>query len=368
MPMPSHLHWIQAIGTAAQLLGLLSCLAPVLAMHSPSALASETSTQSKSVPQCRNLKLSMTSERTEDALNSAVIKHMSTFEKAVREDDSELFRKVASNALQKKPHELDKIFKGTLFEYDLKKAQLQRNSIWAMQLPADSQPGQLVSCGEIQISPVYGPKSQVAVMYSHFSSNKQTRLLVVFAQTKADADKDENLGLVLMQVQRWSYDGKTPEKIFRQSRFQEEQGEIIISRLLADAAAKILESNPYVMTQLQTEAREKATQLETAATAQLKEFLKPLGLNDTVTPEQLQPIFRENALAVGLKLRMKQELALNSQISLCKAMGRRLFQKESAWRREFSGFECMPYASGEALSQPPKGGSQYFSWSALEAK
>lgn len=368
MPMPSHLNRTQDIGTAAHLLGLLASLAALLALQSPLALASAAPASSKNVPQCRNLRLSMTSEKPEDALNSAVIKQMSLFEKAVREDDPDLFRTIASNALQKKPHELDKIFKGTLFEYDLKKAQLQRNSVWAMQLPPEPTPGQLVSCGDIQFSPVYGPQSQIAVMYSHFSSNKQTKLLIFFAQTKVDADKDENLGLVLMQVQRWSYDGKTPEKILRQSNLQETQGDILISHLLADAAAKILESNPYVVTPLQTEAREKATRLEAAAAKQLQEFLKPVSLADTVTPEQLQPIFRENVLAVGLKLRLKQELALNSQISLCKALGRRLFQKESAWRREFSGFECMPYAAGEALTQPPKGGSQYMSWAALEEK
>jgi hypothetical protein len=80
------------------------------------------------------------------------------------------------------------------------------------------------------------------------------------------------------------------------------------------------------------------------------------------------PVFRDGSLAVGLKVRMQREFALNDQTSRCHELGKSLFIKESAWREYFSGVECMPYPSADDLNQPPRGGSQFFPWSKLDSK
>lgn len=368
MPMHHTFGRAKVIGTAARIIGLVYSTYSALFLSVPEAIANEKTISTPNTPQCRNLKLSFKSEAADDPFTRAVASQMEKFESAVATENSEIFSQIASKALQKKPQELMKVFEGTLFEYDLKRAKLQRNSIWEMQLPDEPIPGQLLSCGDVQISPVFGPKRQVAVFYSHFSGDKQTKLLLFLAQTKLDADQPENLGIVMMQVQRWSYDGKTPEKLYTQSSVQEGQGNALIARLLADAAAKILESNPYIVSPLQAAARNRAESMSQAANAQLESLLNSSPADSSFKPERMEPIFRDGTLAIGLKFRMTTDLALNTQTKLCRTAGRVIFSKNTAWRKEFSGFECLPYAAQESMSHPPRAGSQYFSWKSLDSK
>jgi hypothetical protein len=237
-----------------------------------------------------------------------------------------------------------------------------------MQIPGMPAPGQLITCGDFQISPVYGPRRQVAVFYSTFVKDRQTRILLYLAQTPLDNKQPENLGMVLMQVQRWTYDGKTPEKIYQQSLIQEGIGNTLAARILADAAAKILESNPYVVTSTQTEARSKAEMLKKDNASQLQTILNSISKEDAFKLEALEPIFRNATLTVGLKFRISQELSLNAQIRFCKEFGSKLFPKNSYWRSEFSGFECLFYGAQEPMSQPPKAGSKYLNWESLDSK
>ncbi len=369
MPMSYLCARAQSVGTVAWIIGLIGSLPFIYFFSSSSAAyASEKTEVASSEPQCQNLNLSLKSATPDNPFKQAVNRKLDKFEKAFATNDSELFSQLASKALQKEKRDLDKLFKSTVAEYGLQKAKLQRNSVWEMRTSDKPVPGQLITCGEAQISPVYGPKRQVAVFYSNFSKNNQTRLLLFLAQTPLDEKQPENLGMVLMQVQRWTYDGQSPEKIYQQSSNQEGIGNLLIARVLADAAAKILESNPYVVTPTQTAARNKAELLRQSESAQFLAFLNGGPKEESFQPEALEPIFRSGGLAVGLKVRMNKELALNTQIKLCKSFGRELFARNSPWRNEFSGFECLLYSAQEPMTQPPKAGSQYYTWQSLDSK
>ena len=368
MPMNCSFVRAQRLGTAAWILSLI-CSLPTNSFHSSStANASAKTETTPSEPQCRNLNLSFKSATSDDPLKRAVISQMKKFEKAFANGDSSLFVKLASRALKKEKRVLEKIFEGTIAEYGLQKTQLQRNSVWEIEIPNTPTPSQLVRCGDIQISPVYGPNRQVAVFYSSFARDKHTKILLYLAQTPLDDHQPEHLGMVLMQVQKWTYDGKSPEKIYQQSVAQEGRGHQLVARILADAAAKILESNPYVVTTTKTEARQKAELLKLSSTSQLQSFLNSGPKLDSLRPEALEPIFRNGTLAVGLKVRMSRELSLNTQVNHCKALGTVLFPKNSPWRNEFSGFECLLYASQEVMTKPPKAGSKYLDWESLDSK
>lgn len=355
-------------GTAVSRWILFSALVAGPTLLSKPSLAAENKSTSVNSPQCRNLSLSVQSNKTEVFENKSIAQALEKFERSFAENDSALFADVASASLQKKRNELIKIFDGTVLEYNLQKTRLQRNSIWEMNAGNEPQPGQTMRCGENEIQPVYGPLRQVAVMYSAFSAQQQTRLLVLFASTNLDNNKDGGLGLVLMQVQRWTYDGRTPEKLLAEGAQSAAAHDYLVGKILTEAAARVLESNPYLITPAQKLAREQASRLAGQANELQTVLLKPLQDDPSWAPERFAPVFKDGSLAIGLKIRMKLETALNDQIKKCLHVGRRVFTTTSSWRKSFSGFECMPYDLNEDVGGVPRGGSQYFSWDKLEPK
>ncbi|MFZ9520437.1 MAG: hypothetical protein ACO3A4_08165 [Silvanigrellaceae bacterium] len=332
--------------------------------------ATEASTPNNQV-QCRFIPLNIGSKNNPDPSSAAFASALEDFEQSFLLGDSELFSSVVSQALLKKKEDAKKIFDGTLLEYDLRRVKLQRNWMWDIQLGTTPEPGRLVPCGELEIQPVYGPLHQYAVQYSAFSGSNQTRLLVLFADLPAGSESSkkgtaQRPGLVHLQVQRWTYDGRTPDRLLLEARKVASGGDSVAGFLLAEASARVLEINPYVVSAQLKEARDLATRFANGIdSAQSKMFDSALPIADW-KPEKLVPVFRDGSLAVGLKIRMQKEIALNDQTSKCMESVKRLFPKGTAWRTSFSGVECMTYAINEDASKPPKGGSQFFPWKQLE--
>ncbi|MEY4064984.1 MAG: hypothetical protein RIR26_1192 [Pseudomonadota bacterium] len=341
-------------------------LASVLAVL-PARTAFATSA-GPDAPQCQALDLSLGSAKSSDLKSETIAKVLQTFEQAFAQDDADLFVGIASASLQKKPEELKKIFDGTVLEYDLKKAKLQRNHIWSLNRGSVAQPGQTLSCGEVEVQPVFGPQYQIAVQYSVFSSGGQTRLLLILAKTPLDLKAGREFGVVLLQAQRWTYDGRNPEKLLDEGRLLASQGQTVAGHLLSEAAARVLESNPYLITPLHRKAREQAIQTAREAQQAQEILLRPAGADPKWIPQKMVPIFKEASLAVGLKLSLKTELSLNEQARRCLETSRKLFPAGTQWRASFSGVECMPYASHENIDSIPKGGSFFYSWSKIDSK
>jgi hypothetical protein len=342
--------------------------ATALAQSNPTAPPT-TSNQ----PQCRSLPLSINSKSNSEESRAEIGRVLEDFEKSFSLGDSELFATVVSPALMKKKEDTKKIFDGTLLEYDLKRVKLQRNWIWDIQLAGNPEPGKLVKCGELEIQPVYGPLHQIAVQYSGFTGSNQTRLLVLFAETPVGSDttkqgSKQKPGLVHMQVQRWTYDGRTPDRLLLEAKQVSSAGETMAGYLLAEASARVFEINPYIVSPQLKEARELATRFGNNFESLQNKFFNAVQPIADWKPERLVPVFRDGSLAVGLKVRMQKETALNDQTLKCIEAGKRLFPKGTAWRTSFSGMECLPYAAEEDSSKPPKSGSQFFPWPGLEPR
>lgn len=331
-------------------------------------LGSEKAASTLGQSPCRSINLNVTTKTNSSTDSQALATLLGKFERAFLENDPKLFAQVASSSLQKKREELEQIFEGTVLEYDLQRARLQRNSIWELNVGDNPQPGKTLVCGENEIQPVFGPSKQIAVMYSAFSAKQQTRILVLFANTRLDTQKDAGMGLVLLQVQRWTYDGRSPEKLLAESLQHNSAGEPILAQLLSEAAARILESNPYLIMPLYKQAREQADRFTAQASALHSIKLKPTQIDPVWVPEKFSPVFKDGSLAVGLKVRMNEDLPLNDQTQRCLAVSKKIFAQSSVWRKSFSGVECMAYQKGEDLSAVPKGGSQFFPWSKLDTQ
>jgi hypothetical protein len=319
-------------------------------------------------PQCQTLDLSLSSAKGTGLRPELIAKLLQKFEQAFAQNDGELFAEIASASLQKKPEDLKKIFDGTVLEYDLRKVKLQRNHIWYLNRGSGAEPGQTLPCGDVEVQPVFGPQFQIAVQYSVFSSGQQTRLMVILAKTPLDVTNGREFGVVMLQAQRWTYDGRSPEKLLDQGRALASQGQPVVGHLLSEAAARVLESNPYLVTPLQKKAREQSVLLARETQQAQIALLQPASGDSKWLPQKVVPIFKDASLAVGLKLSLGTELALNEQSKRCLETSRKLFPSGSQWRASFSGVECMPYASQENINAIPKGGSFFFPWSKIDAK
>ncbi|NBO37076.1 hypothetical protein EBU99_00665 [bacterium] len=315
--------------------------------------------------QCRNIGLTLQSGKGQNQDLNLLGKSLEEFENAFATNNSEQFAAAVSPLLQKKKDELEKIFEGTVLEYDLKKARLQRNSIWELNAGLAPQPGRTLQCGEMAIQPVYGPSKQVAVIYSAFMGQNQTKILALFA-LPGQSTKEQKPGLVLFQVQRWTYDGRSPEKLISEAKQTSSAGFPIAAQLLSEAAARITESNPYLIFPLQKEARELATLLSKSGEPQQETILKSAQADPLWRAEKFAAVFKDSSLAVGLKIRMRKDFPLNEQTQKCLETGKKIFSVNSIWKTSFSGMECLPYKENEDMVKPPKGGSQYFPWAQID--
>ncbi|MEY3902612.1 MAG: hypothetical protein RL189_1918 [Pseudomonadota bacterium] len=360
-----------SIGTGWQGLCALPFLLPVL-MSAQTRAQTPAQTPGQNASEqvtCRSVPLNTSVKNASSESHAELAKVLEEFERAFFRADAELFSSLVSPALLKKKEEAVKIFEGTLLEFDLRRAKLQRNWMWELNLGTSAEPGRLVQCGDTGIQPVYGPLHQFAVQYSAFTGSHQTKLLALFAKTPVGQSGGKNPpGLVHLQVQRWTYDGRTPDRLMNDARKSASRGEIVIGTLLAEASARVMEINPYVIPPQLRTARDLAAQLGQDFDSLQSKFLAGGKTIVDWKPEKLVPVFRDGSLAVGLKVRMQREFALNDQTSRCHELGKSLFIKESAWREYFSGVECMPYPSADDLNQPPRGGSQFFPWSKLDSK
>ncbi|MBM3383017.1 MAG: hypothetical protein FJY29_11315 [Betaproteobacteria bacterium] len=334
---------------------------------SPISGATELKSTAGNKTQCRSLGLFNSSAKSAQSQEAIITAVLDKFERAFSQNDADLFADVASDSLQKKKDDYKAIFNGTVLEYGLKKVKLQRSSLWEIKIEGEPQPGQTATCGDVGIQPVFGPTEQFAALYSVFAADQQTRILVIFARTPQDAKKVGGLGLVLLQVQRWTYNGRSPEAILSEGLRSDGAGESLIGYLLSEASARILESNPYMILPLQQRAREQTQRLSEKALALQAIALRQVQSEPIWKPERFATIFKDGELAVGVKVRMTQEIALNDQLKKCKALGKQLFSTNSAWRKSFSGFECLPYGANEEIASFPKGGSQYFPWTLLDS-
>lgn len=333
-------------------------------------------------PRCQAIPINTksTDKNSENASRLAGV--LEELERAFAQNDAELFASLMSPALLKKKEDGKKIFEGTLLEYDLRYAQLKRNWIWDLDLGKTAEPGRLVSCGDLAIQPVYGPTRQIAIQYSVYSKNQQTRIFILLATTPGSPASPtprasssvipspikQRPGIVHLQVQRWTYDGRTPEQLLNDSKRSLKVGELLIGALLAESSARLMEINPYIIPPLLAPARELATQLSKSSESERQSLLNRGNLNPDWKPEMIMPVFRDGTLAAGIKMRMARDFSLNDQTKQCRLVGKMLFPEQTEWRKSFSGFECMAYGAKEDLRQPPRGGSQFFSWASLNSQ
>jgi hypothetical protein len=239
-----------SIGTGWQGLCALPFLLPVL-MSAQTRAQTPAQTPGQNASEqvtCRSVPLNTSVKNASSESHAELAKVLEEFERAFFRADAELFSSLVSPALLKKKEEAVKIFEGTLLEFDLRRAKLQRNWMWELNLGTSAEPGRLVQCGDTGIQPVYGPLHQFAVQYSAFTGSHQTKLLALFAKTPVGQSGGKNPpGLVHLQVQRWTYDGRTPDRLMNDARKSASRGEIVIGTLLAEASARVMEINPYVI-------------------------------------------------------------------------------------------------------------------------
>ncbi|NBX16067.1 MAG: hypothetical protein EBR09_01745 [Proteobacteria bacterium] len=320
--------------------------------------------------QCQPVPLNTGVREKAEGRRAQLASMLADFENSFLLADAERFASLLSPALMKSPEDAKKIFQGTLLEYDLRRVKLQRNWIWELDAGENPSAGQLIDCRDMLIQPVFGPRHQFAVQYSAFTGQNQTRLMVIFAftATKSETDKpnpNQTLGLVQLQAQRWTYDGRSPDRLLSEARQSASAGQTLAGSILAEASARVFEINAYVISPQLSEARSLASQLAAESEGAQAKFLAAANDAPEWKAEKIVPVFRDGSLAVGVKIRMNREIALNDQVKLCRLSGTKLFQQPSAWRERFSGFECMPYSQSEDYAKPPSGGSQYYPWSAL---
>lgn len=155
--------------------------------------------------------------------------------------------------------------------------------IWEINIAGTPEPGRLVRCGDLQVQPVFGPRQQYAVQYSAFTGSNQTRLFVVFAPSLVGADEGKPLsevrpGLVHLQVQRWTYDNRAPERLLAEARQTASAGDTRRRNSRRSLCTRP-EINPYVIAPLLADARGLATQLNANLTSQQNKLLADVGEN-----------------------------------------------------------------------------------------
>lgn len=295
---------------------------------------------------------------------------LADFERAFEKNDASLFTELVHPALTREKKK-DDTFVSTVQDFGLEKVKLARNVLYRVEFPTEN-PARTVACSQGELRGVVGPTLQFATMHAFAGGNEQIRLFTLFAPIpKSFGPKMKNpkreLGIVMMFAQTWTHGKKAPEVLVAESKKWSLLNEPITGWVLAEASHRLLSANPYFVPNGLSEAEGLA--LQTKQKLPSFEGLKTKVRESNVGWEflDLAVIFQAQAVEVGVKTRMQaQEEPVNAQIDKCKTVGRLLASEFPGLTKTFSGFECMPYAKGEALDASPDAGTQFHAWKTLK--
>lgn len=317
---------------------------------------------------CKALSLFETASTSAEL--KALYATLAEFERAFERNDARLFADLVHPALTREKRKAE-IFATTVQDYGLEKAKLARNALYQASFPTEN-PARTVTCPQGELRGVVGPTLQFAAMHAFNGGNEQIRLFTLFAPIpKSFAPKMKNpkqeFGIVMMFAQTWTHGKKAPEILSAESRKWSLLDEPITAWILAEASHRLYAANPYFVPNGTREAELLATQ----AKQKLPTFesLKAKVREATSGWEflELAVIFQSKAVEVGVRTRMLEtEEPVNAQIEKCKTVGRLLASEFPGITRPFSGFECMPYARGEATETSPEAGTQFHTWNTLK--
>ncbi len=284
---------------------------------------------------------------------------ISDLEKSLKTSDTALFLSLLHPSIILKEEEKESIFKQMMESYELRGKTLQRNRLLKLAFGKDT--GRTVRCRDAVLKGVAGPTEQWALELSTVVSGEQARLFFLFAPVPQPLRKKSKhpIAITHINTQKWTFLQKTPEAWAKEAKKWSNLEEPVAAWVLGETALKLAQANPYHVRDipsLDALAHETTTQ---KAQALFEQFIGKKIAGTEFTLISFTSVFKEDGPQLGVKLEMKQEVAVNDQIEQCRKVAVELAPLFKGMRRKLRGVECLMYYEKEPKEKQPHSGSVF---------
>ncbi len=318
--------------------------------------------------ECRSLSISAVAD-AKDAVLTEVNRALNDYETAFANEDGKIYHELVHPSKHQSLSQSKAQFETLFPSYGLVKPKVTRSVLYELRFSRDAKSFE-VDCPTGRARGVVGPERQFVVQHIAFSKNEQIRITAIFAPIPKGVlslnKAKYGVGIVMFHTQAWSHEHKTPVSLLEESRKWKLLKSSIVAWIYAEAARRILDSNPYFSPKELSEAVSQANGLQPSLPS-VAEIQKARG-SDVTSWEYLglTMVYQGYGVEPGFYFRMLEGEELNKNLEKCRrSVGKvLLFAKEL--RQKFHGVECLPFAPGESLDGTPKGGSMFVPWSEVK--
>lgn len=319
--------------------------------------------------------LSITNPSTGSSATSKVdiSSFLEKLENALTSGESKSFVNLLHPAIIKSEEEKHAIFATTLDSYEIKGKKLQRSYLYELKIN-ESKP--TTDCRNHIVTAVVGPKQQWAMEYAFTNAGEQARIFFLIGtvppalsklrkEEKKEDDKAsdaDQLGIVHIHTQNWSFGSLTPETLFAESRKWALLDDPVAAWAFATAAKRIVQSNGYFFDKRYAQNIADYPRIDTKFNDSMADLRNKLEPETKMTVKEFTTVFKEKRPEIGVKVEASEELAVNDQINQCKLITRNLAPRFAGSRKSLTGLECMMYRKGQSLEQLPGYGTMFISF------
>jgi hypothetical protein len=317
--------------------------------------------------ECKSLSLSASVQTSEPELKE-LDAALQDYEKAFATEDGSIYHALVHPSKHQSLFQSKAQFETVFPSYGLVRPKLTRAAMFEIKFAADEKSWE-VACSLGKARGVVGPQHQFVVQHTAFSKNEQTRITTIFAPipkgVKSLNKTKYNIGIVMFHTQAWSHEHKTPAGLLEESRKWNRLKSPAVAWIFAEAARRILNSNPYFAPSELGEAAALVNELSPRLPA-ASQIQKLVG-GDVTSWEYLglTLVYQGYGVEPGFVFRMKPDDELNKDLNKCRKSVAGVARHFKELRDRFHGVECIPYAVGESQETAPKGGTMFVPWREL---
>jgi hypothetical protein len=319
-------------------------------------------------PECRSLSLSSVVEPS-DAVLKDVNKALVDYETAFENEDGTIYHSLVHPSKHQTKSQSQSQFETLFPSYGLVKPKVTRSAFYELRFPAGVKDFE-AECHSGKARGVVGPERQFLVQHIAFSKNEQIRITTLFAPIPKGVlslnKAKYGVGIVMFHTQAWSHEHKTPVSLLEEARKWKVLKSPVVGWIFAEAARRILDSNPYFTPRELSEANSLVNELRPSL-PNVAEVQKARG-GDVTSWEYLgfTMVYQGYGIEPGFYFRMAEGEELNKNLEKCRRSVGRVFPFVKEIRQKFHGVECLPFAPGESLDGTPKGGTMFVPWSEVK--
>ena len=276
-----------------------------------------------STPSCRSLPLAVGNVDTavDDANLNDLKLALNDLEAAFATEDSKLFHNLAHPSIHQTLSKSKLIFESVFPTYGLVKPKITRASLYELTFPVTTKTVE-VECSGGRARGVVGPERQYMVQHTAFSKNEQMRITTIFAPIpKAVRELNKakyGIGIVMFHTQAWSHEQKTPVGLLEEARKWNRLKSPVVAWMFAEAAKRILDSNPYFAPRETSEALLLADELKTQLPQVEKVNGALRGSESSWNFLGFTMVYQGYGVEPGFYFRMKEGEVLNQSLDKCR--------------------------------------------------